>query len=132
MGCVVHHKYAFKGEATFNKVNFCSNQTKKPIPAYGLKIPRKKSVNQKSRDFCQMFVISKKKTIPIENLAYMDFYSLRFPSLLALSHSFFSKVRTLQLILPCSSQMRTGWTNKRQRRLYIGLFYASFVFGENF
>ncbi len=39
------------------------------------KIWRKKSTNQKSWDFCQMFVISKKKTIPwgmdqksIENL----------------------------------------------------------------
>jgi hypothetical protein len=29
-----------------------------------LKILRKKSGNQKSRDFCQMFVISQKKTIP--------------------------------------------------------------------
>jgi hypothetical protein len=29
-----------------------------------LKISRKKSKNQKSQDFCQMFVIYKKKTIP--------------------------------------------------------------------
>ncbi len=29
-----------------------------------LKVSSKKSTNQKSRDFCQMFVISKKKTIP--------------------------------------------------------------------
>ncbi len=29
-----------------------------------LKISRKKSTNKKSWDFCQMFVISKKKTIP--------------------------------------------------------------------
>ncbi len=28
------------------------------------KISRKKSMNQKSRDFCQIFVISEKKTIP--------------------------------------------------------------------
>ncbi len=27
-------------------------------------ISRKKSANQKSRDFCQMFVISKNKTVP--------------------------------------------------------------------
>ncbi len=37
----------------------------KSIPAYGFKkISRKKSVNQKYRDFCQMFVIYKKKFIP--------------------------------------------------------------------
>ncbi len=29
-----------------------------------LKIWRKKSANQKSLDFCQMFAISKKKTVP--------------------------------------------------------------------
>ncbi len=30
-----------------------------------LKISRKTSANQMSRDFCHMFVISKKKTIPV-------------------------------------------------------------------
>jgi hypothetical protein len=37
----------------------------KSIPAYGfLKSQEKNPANRKSRDFCQMFVISKKKTIP--------------------------------------------------------------------
>jgi hypothetical protein len=37
----------------------------KSIPAYGfLKSQEKKSVNQKPRDFCHIFLISKKKTIP--------------------------------------------------------------------
>jgi hypothetical protein len=33
----------------------------KSIPTYGFKISRKKSANQKSRDFSQMFMISKKE-----------------------------------------------------------------------
>ncbi len=51
---------------------------------------KKKSANLKSQDLCQMFVISKKKTIPWgmalkiyrKSIAQsINFYSLRFPSL---------------------------------------------------
>ncbi len=39
--------------------------TEKSTPAYKFpKSQEKKSENQKSWDFCQMFVISEKKTIP--------------------------------------------------------------------
>ncbi len=51
-----------------------------------LKIFFKKSSNQKSPDLCQMFVISKKETIPqgmdLKNYRKsMDLYSFWFPSL---------------------------------------------------
>jgi hypothetical protein len=54
-----------------------------------LKISGKKSANQKSRDFCKMFAISKQETklyamdlkIVVKDIAYpMDFCSLPFPS----------------------------------------------------
>ncbi len=55
------------------------------MPAYGFYKSPNKFVDQKFRDFCQMFVISKKKTIPqgmdlkiyIKSIALpMDFNSL--------------------------------------------------------
>jgi hypothetical protein len=42
--------------------------TRQENPYRILKISRKKSVKQKSQDFCQMFVNSKKKTIPYHSL----------------------------------------------------------------
>jgi hypothetical protein len=52
----------------------------KSMPALDFKNIKKKSANQKSRDFCQMFVISKMKTIPLrygfKNL--QEIYSLAY------------------------------------------------------
>jgi hypothetical protein len=57
-------------EKTLNKTlmkhsqNSQKNHRKIYTSLWILKNLKKKSVNQKSADFCQMFVISKKKTIP--------------------------------------------------------------------
>ncbi len=58
-------------KATFNKVNICTNQNAKQLNSkihtslWFFKISRKTKPNQKSRDFCQMFVISKKKAMTL-------------------------------------------------------------------
>jgi hypothetical protein len=62
---VVFDKTAFKTFKISNnfKKNIDENHSKQPKVQRILEISRKKSTNQKSLDFCQMFVISNKKTI---------------------------------------------------------------------
>ncbi len=107
---ILWHKNVFKGhlwqkkefvkleisnnfKQNIDETDFKNNQKSigKSIPAYGLKISKKKkSANQKSGDFWQNFVISIKKTILLgmdwkiyrKSIALpVDFYSLWFPSL---------------------------------------------------
>jgi hypothetical protein len=70
MGCIVHHKYAFKGGFQQIKQHLIKwdlyNQNKTLMNRYkttknAKENLRKNKPNQKSQDFRQMFVISKKK-----------------------------------------------------------------------
>ncbi len=64
---VVLDKTAFvkyKISNNFKQPKTTKNPWENPYPPMVFKTLKKKSTNHKSRDFCQMFVISKKKTIP--------------------------------------------------------------------
>jgi hypothetical protein len=54
----------FKISNNFKQPKTTKNPWENPYQPMDFKTLKKKSTNQKSRDFCQMFVISKKKTIP--------------------------------------------------------------------